>query len=311
MSKYECFLNDLYFKREYAKSAAAFEEDYEAFSFRDHVKTLLIVLPWLEDKDESAVQLKNTIFQKFASEGFDPQSACSESPEACAEGYIRQKLAALTDQACFDDSTRLDLLSLLEVLKEALDREDSKEKRFKQGTRAFEQQAVRAAQTQAGLWKALISEITTCLVNDSQQDSLAEPWQYWAKLKSSLMIFFGGGLSALAFFADAELFECPAFFQEMMRGAGEALSISPGLAVLIFVGLPCLVGAYCFYRNLSDQSLKNLQSVEKHNLIDQRIRALKPSVIYSNALSDEAAPSADLSSTSDSKLAPSAPRMIA
>ncbi len=309
MSKYECFLNDLYFKREYAKSAAAFEEDYEAFSFRDHVKTLLIVLPWLEDKDESAVQLKKTIFQKFASEGFDPQSACSESPEACAERYIRQKLEALALQEPFNDSTRLDLLSLLKVLEAEVDREDNKEKRFKQGTRAFEQKAVRAAHTQAVLWKTLISEITTCLVNGSQKHSLAKPRQYRAKLKSFRIVLCGGSLSALALLSDAEVFEFPAFFQEMMNGAGGALSMSPGLAMLLFVGLPCLVGAYCCYRNLSDQSLKNRQSVEKHNLICTRITALKSSAINSNALPDEEARSTDLTDTSALQLASNSPRM--
>ena len=310
MSKYEYFLNELYFGgRKYAQSEAYFKKHYARFSLTDRLTTLLVLLPWLEDKSESAAQLKKTIFQKFASEGFNLESACSESPEACAERYIRQKLEALALQEPFNDSTRLDLLSLLKVLEAEVDREDNKEKRFKQGTRASDQQAVRAAQTQAGLWNALISEITTCLVNDLRKRLPAEPWQYGAKLKSSLIVLFGGGLSALALLSDAELFEFPAFFQEMMNGAGGALSMSPGLAMLLFVGLPCLVGAYCCYRNLSDQSLKNRQSVEKHNLICTRITALKSSAINSNAFPDEEARSADLTDASALQLVSNSLRM--
>jgi hypothetical protein len=304
MKTYEFFLQKIYYFRKYDLSETYFKKHYEEFSLTDRVTTLLALLPWLEDKDESAVQLKNTIFQKFASEGFNLESACSESPEACAEQYIRQRLEALAAQAFFDDSTRLDLLSLLKVLEAEVDREAKKEKRFKQGTRESDQQAVQAAQAQAVLWKDLVFKITTCLVNDSDKRLPAEPWQYGAKLKSSLIVLFGGGLSALGLLADAEVFEFPAFFQEMMRGAGGALSISPGLAMLLFVGLPCLVGAYCCYRNLSDQSLKNRQSVDKEHSINTRIQnVLKSSAINTDASPTEEARSADLTDASASQLA--------
>ena len=50
--KYEDFMQKIYWDRNFLESAQDFTESYEKFSLAERVKTLLVLLPWLEDRDK-------------------------------------------------------------------------------------------------------------------------------------------------------------------------------------------------------------------------------------------------------------------